>query len=254
MNNVIKLPTADNAPQPTGQRLRGAHRSEKYQTVETSDLLLRLQEAFAEDLDFHKAKVMKGSGTRHAINIPIGSETTMRGDIIHPNITLINSYNAECALKILVGFQRLVCMNGMTIGEEMYSERIVHRVGDKIDNFLSTFEEQVGTALGQVTGQLQLVEDLSSQTILQGQALQVIRNLADDKVVTKVAAEVTANRYIYDAFRRYEDEQQKHTVFGLWNVLNEELRRTATTRTSAFRLLDRNNKLLPAILDAVKVA
>jgi hypothetical protein len=250
--SIIKLPTNFEG-QSRAHRLRTTV-SDKYQTVDTVKLVDRLRDSFSNYLDIDDGTIKRGPGTIHAVTVPIKTGTTMRGDIIQPNITFINSFNGECALKLNIGFMRLVCFNGLQVGEALFTRNVRHVHGQKLTGFLNSFESDVADTLGQIDSVLQDIEEVTSKPITPTDAVSIIHRLRDSKVVTVRAAEVAHLTYVTNRFRRPEDKAQANTLFGLWNILNEELEQQRSKQTTAFSLMNRNNKLLPAIIAAAATA
>lgn len=71
---------------------------------------------------------MKATLTFPEVQVPIGDN----GDLINPQITIRNGYDGNWALSILFGAFRLVCSNGLVIGEKalQYRKEHVHDVGE----------------------------------------------------------------------------------------------------------------------------
>ena len=216
--------------------------------METQLLIERLSAAFPEQLDMSGGQVRRGTGTIHSLVVPINTETTMRGDVIQPNINIINSYNGECSLKLDIGFTRLVCLNGMRVGSSLFNRRVRHVTGQKMNDFLLSFEDSVAETLGAVDSEVKRIEELSSQEVTKEDALRIIYKLQDAGVITRAAGHSADWVFFTGNFRRPADREQSNTLFGLWNVINEEMEQTRTSRTTDFSLLKRNDKLLPAIL------
>ncbi|MCK9596517.1 DUF945 domain-containing protein [Candidatus Pacearchaeota archaeon] len=65
---------------------------------------------------------MKATFTFSEIDHNIGD----KGDILHPTVTLFNSYDASWPLSLLFGAFRVVCSNGMIVGEKFMQFKRKH--------------------------------------------------------------------------------------------------------------------------------
>lgn len=236
-----------------GQRLK-TNVSHKYATVESSQLIRRLEESFSDKLDFNKGSIRRGTGTTHHVTIPTKSRMKLKQvDDVIPNVSFTNSYNGECRLKVNIGFLRLVCLNGMVIGENIYSQSVKHVKGVKMSVFLDSFEGIIGQSLLDITDQLKQIDALTNHEIQSHQLFPTINQLVETNYMTKTAGDNVKGIYASGRFRRLEDWQQRHNIYGLWNVINEELRETRTKRTTDANLFVRNQKLLDGILSVLDV-
>lgn len=237
MTNVLQLPIVKEKT------------SAKYALVPTRSLIEKLESVGMQDvLDLDTATAGRGGGgTRHHINIPIKSDLLLDG--VRPSLTIINSYEGECSLKVLVGFYRMACSNGMVVGQGTYQQKVRHIKGHKLSAFLDTFQSRISAAVYDIPAIMSYVDGLRHIYISQSAALDTIRLLVSAKVITKKAGSSALNIYSSGKFRRLEDFAVGNTIYGLWNILNEELRRTATKRTSEGTLLAKNTKLLDNILE-----
>lgn len=226
--------------------------SDKYGLVKTSELVSRLEQNFADVLNLDQARVGRGGGgTKHHVTIPLSGGATYLDGVI-PTITIINSYQGETALKLLIGFYRVACSNGMVVGDGVYQQSVRHIKGQKLEGFLDGFEQKVAAAIGDVQDVLSYVDSTRSMEVDSRKILPILSLLGESGAITKRALESAWNIYLTDRFRRYEDWQVRHTIYGLWNIINEELRRSATSRTTSGSLLERNRKLLGEILRATE--
>lgn len=240
MNNIINLPTLNN--------LSAQKTSAKYGVVSTKDLVGRLQEAMPNALDYDKATVGVAGGTRHHVGIPMKGVGPITFDNVIPTLNILNSYQGESSLQLLIGFYRIACSNGMIIGKGVYQKKIRHIQGDKLSLFLDSFESEVAEAINDTQETLHIVSATQDMRVSSLTVLEVLRRLYDMKIITKKAAEQVAQIYINRSFRRVEDKFIAWSVYGLWNIINEELRLTATNKTTYGSLLNKNLRLLDEIV------
>jgi len=73
------------------------------------------------------------------------------GDLINPTITILNSYDLSWAYKVLFGAYRLVCTNGMVVGEKFLEYRKEHhqdinleRISELLIQNMERMSDQIG--------------------------------------------------------------------------------------------------------------
>ena len=224
--------------------------SDKYQYISTNLLINSVREPLGSVLDFDKARYgTGGGGSKHHYTVPVKTDGSVLLDGVVPTVNIINSYHGECALKILVGFYRMVCSNGMIIGEGTYNRKVHHVKGQKVNYFLTHFEQELTAAVEDVSQLLTYVRSTVDMAVSSERALSMALDLQQRGVLTKSAYKNVHTIYSEDATRRTADKYVMHSIYGLWNICNEELRRTRSSRTSDGKLVERNSKLLDSILD-----
>ncbi|MCL1142953.1 DUF932 domain-containing protein [Shewanella gaetbuli] len=110
---------------------------ERCPTLDTNGLIIRDQTAYAGG-----RTVRSYIFPEHKINIGTGDVTNLR-------INVLNSYDGSCNLQVLVGGYRIVCANGMVVGEHLTKTSKRHtsvldipRVGIQIAAALNNFEKE----------------------------------------------------------------------------------------------------------------
>ena len=224
--------------------------SDKYASVDTGNLVNRLDDSFGDILDLPNLRNIEGTGTREYVEIPLKHSRLVGGDEVIPNLLLTNSHQGESSLRINLGFLRLVCGNGMMVGESVFEERVRHVKGKKMDEFLSEFEIKINYAVSSLDHQFEVLERMVQVKVTPAQQLGIILDLSEKKLLTNRARDNAFHIVNHQDYRRDADTIHQGNIYGLWNVINEELRRTATQRTSQARLIERNKKLLDSIFGA----
>ena len=105
--------------------------SEKYQLIKHEDVIEMVEKAikkspeyghFERDITFLSGEAkMKASYVFPEITVPVG-----RGDLINPKIDVFNSYDGGWRFNLLFGAFRLVCSNGLVIGEKVLQYKVKH--------------------------------------------------------------------------------------------------------------------------------
>lgn len=174
----------------------------------------------------------------------------VHGDMVKPTILLRNSTDGTSACQIHVGLLRLVCANGLIAGDSVYSDRIIHRVtkDDKVGTFLRELPSKLGYAIQFICsgGYTQRVEELTSMTLDSEQMRLIIDSLRGDVVISEQLQEAAK----YRVYRPRRAEDTGMTLWTLYNILNEELRRSSR---SATRIAERNVRLLDQVRETALV-
>lgn len=181
--------------------------------------------------------------TKHCIVYTLtGAETlALAGDRVTPQIYVFNSYQKESAFMIAVGFLRWVCDNGMVVGENLFSRRVIHRTGPTLQQRVAEIEDGLAAALDYIeSGELAaLADELTALPLTSDQAISIAASLP----IPKRVREQVMYAFSGLALRRYEDSADNLWTF--WNTVNEYMRRSAR---SAVRNLERNTDILDHIL------
>jgi len=226
--------------------------SSKYQTVSTNDLIANLKASENAHM-FNWAgmtyKKTTNKNTKHIVEIPLKCEIVVNGDKCIPKLLLINSFNRESSLFIGVGIYRFVCSNGLVVGQNFYSEKVRHIQGPKIDEFLDTYKTKVDRVVAYINNNLvEKLDTLGTTEVTTAKVYSIIDQLEEKKQITKKAAERTRTMYQVGQFYRAEDRANKNNLWGLWNVINEQIEETRTTRTSDITVFNKNQKLLDNLI------
>jgi hypothetical protein len=156
--------------------------------------------------------------TKHFIRIRLGNAPTIVGECI-PEIVLFNSFNGEGSLGIAVGLYRLVCSNGLTVGQDLFSEKVRHVRGPNMNGFLEDFESKIVWAIKYIKEKLEpQVQQMKNTKLSYTQMANIVEGLtltpaARDNVVVNLQ---TSRR------RAVESEDN---LWNIYNIVNETLRR-----------------------------
>jgi hypothetical protein len=161
--------------------------------------------------------------------------TTPRGKFVHtarmpiqvgegeayPQLYLFNKNDGGHALRISVGFYRVVCMNGLIAGEGGgFNERVIHRAGQRLDEFLGTLDERIRVAMNDALyGFDGFKDELQSLVLTEAQGFDIIGSLP----MSEAARRKSIYFWAQNASRRPED--RGYTAWQLYNLVNEFDRR-----------------------------
>jgi hypothetical protein len=126
-------------------QVQGYNVSDKYTPVTTQNLIDTLTAKGYVQTSLVKTKVRgatKEGFQKHMVRLAhadLNLKLTNVGDS-RPEIVLVNSYDGSSSLKILLGIFRLVCSNGMVVGQNFgsYAVRHVGDIGSQIDAALTS--------------------------------------------------------------------------------------------------------------------
>lgn len=114
--------------------------SDRYQTVSHSDALGLvaggLKKIFARDIEMSVCTLRGGARVRAEFKIPMAPIKLVKGDLTNITVVVNNSYDRSCPFSAVLGAFRLVCSNGMTIGESLGSvkaKHLIHSEGEDAD-------------------------------------------------------------------------------------------------------------------------
>lgn len=119
--------------------------TKKYKHVQSWDLVEAFSKIGYEVLswDMQKSK-RNGSHAPHMIEMVLTStQYKIKNEIIHPQIVILNSYNAKQALRIKFGiFYSQGHKMSLLIGDALEGSRIVH-MGEKVDKLVQDIHEDI---------------------------------------------------------------------------------------------------------------
>lgn len=122
--------------------------SKKYHLIKTGDVVGKFIEKGWKIRNFNIAnsgKKFNGFQTHEVVMIPLVPypSNAFGKEELEQQISIINSYNRRCSLKLFFGIFKLVCLNGLKVGEIFSSSSRKH-IGDfNIDEAISNFENDV---------------------------------------------------------------------------------------------------------------
>lgn len=175
-----------------------------------------------------------GAVYRHTLRSTV--PTTINGDTVYPQITIVDRTFAGASLKVFVGFYRLICSNGLTVavGENM-SWSIDHRLSSVEQ--LMQLSRSIAAAWSKV---------IDAQLVLEKAAATVIDSPEHLIAQLEVFSPARRQRLIDSLFTaRAQDNIQ--TAYGLYNFINEADRQLARSGSTAY--LDRDTEMLATIME-----
>ena len=145
---------------------------------------------------------------RHVVRLQHADLMPMQKDEYRPEIVLTNSHDATCSLRLTLGIYRLVCTNGLVVGETMFTERFVHRQinVDRVNEAAIALSKKIPMMADRVN-------QMKERVLTPVEATRFVREAVELRYTEeKKINEVT---FAMGRARRYEDG-----TMNLWQVFN----------------------------------
>jgi len=158
--------------------------------------------AYSKDVVFYPDSdnpdaAIKATYTFKDVDFKIGG-----GEIIHPTITVFNSYNKKFAYKVLFGAFRLVCSNGLVIGEKFVAYRKEHHQNYDIQAVANILDSN----MDKMADQINLWDKWLDRKVIEG----------DIKLIDKIGFNKTQKEELY-----FEKEvSTNHTMEDITNGIS----------------------------------
>ena len=116
------IPCIDRAVKPE-------ERSEHYGFVSTAAVLTALENGGWEvkGVQLPRKKTNDPSVAKHLVTLTHPALTGTLSDGLIPTLNVLNSHNTSSSLQLRLGIYRLVCTNGLMIGEDWAGFKVIHR-------------------------------------------------------------------------------------------------------------------------------
>lgn len=166
-------------------------------------------------------------GYKGMLQAYFGDKVQTDSGAVSPMLFLRNINDGGHALMIGVGMFRFVCMNGLVVGDNFYSRRIIHRAGPTLDEFLTNLDKNLDAAFETAASMdlAGMVEEYSARQVTEQQGIEVLASLPLPRNVVDSAI------YRWIAPSRTEDTPRN--LWSLYNIANEA-NRVRSSSTSAF--------------------
>lgn len=141
--------------------------SDRYQVVEHGAAIQRVEDAMAQYFGkgiapkFNVRSLANGARIRAEVKLPIPDVKLAKGDVSHLTLLLRNSYDRSCSFGATLGAFRLVCSNGMTVGETFGAIKSKHVV--RADHELGDGHDSILDQLGNIIARAPLIKETWSK-------------------------------------------------------------------------------------------
>lgn len=166
-------------------------------------------------------------GYKGMLQAYFGDKVQTDSGAVSPMLFLRNINDGGHALMIGVGMFRFVCANGLVVGDNFYSRRIIHRAGPTLDEFLTNLDKNLDAAFETAASMdlAGMVEEYSARQVTEQQGIEVLASLPLPRNVVDSA--------IYRWIAPVREEDTPRNVWSLYNIANEA-NRVRSSSTSAF--------------------
>jgi hypothetical protein len=227
--------------------------SSYYQTMDTRKLVEEILELGIFELvsiftKKTRKKIYDGRG-KHIVKLRSIKPVEIGGDLLKPEIVIMNSYDGSCPLKVYVGIYRIICSNGLVVATKDFGQFSVRHMGTPAD---AAFEVAMGfldSLNAVVEKQKQMAAVILSPSQIEGftrQALALrwggVALTADVSNVAKALRSEDEGDSLWTVFNRV----QEACTLGGFKV--EGMKRKGRPLTSAVADLVFNQKLFELAL------
>jgi hypothetical protein len=193
------------------------HLSDKYMPVSTEILL---EPFINKGWKIVESKANK-KGSREWLTLE-HEAFRIGGDNVRIEVT--NSYDGSTALNIMGGIGRLVCSNGLVVGEDFEAFRFIHK-GENIYEKLDNAYEKIVAKLNELKTK---VETLNNTVLDHGQTLNIVRNIYKKMIETdgvkKSVKLVSIPEDTFQlTFQAHRDADKGNDAFTVLNVVQENI-------------------------------
>lgn len=160
------------------------------------------------------------------------------GGVITPRLWLKNDNTGGSALTVGIGFFRLVCLNGLYMGlHTAMGLKLSHRDGPTAHNVLDLLPETLNSVVANIASgeATEALIEASQQKVLN--PIDIIGSLNIGKKAKERSIDLVAWNH-----GRQEDDY--NSVFGLYNLVNEQI---AKTSRSSYRAAEKDMGLMQNI-------
>jgi hypothetical protein len=188
----------------------------------------------AKDKSHTKAAKQYGGGAVYWHTFRSNTPVTVNRDVVFPQIQIQDRTFSGGSLKVLIGFYRLVCSNGLTVavGEQMKWS---------IDHRLSSVEQlrQLSRSIAAAWSKV-----IEAQAILNAAAQTPVNPF---RIIEALPFSEHKKHKLKISLNIARAEDDVSTAYGLYNFLNEQDRLAARRNSTAH--LDRDTVMLATILE-----
>jgi hypothetical protein len=191
----------------------------RYQAIDSATVIGAVERVAAErglTIQSVRGSAAARKSTKHVIRVRFDQIQGYGKNQYFPEIVIFNSYDGEQTLRISTGMYRLVCSNGLTVGESISEHvRIKHVVGPKSLEFIKNLEFQIAACVDRLASMGAAVTRLQSKVLTATQEEKIVESL---KLPKRAAAQLQVIRG--GALGR----DHEMDLWAFYNAVNEALR------------------------------
>lgn len=195
--------------------------SDRYSFIPTIQVVDVLREQGWLPTKAMQSKARSANGkfeAKHLIRFRKDDASLKVGDSF-AELVLINSHNGTSAFQLMGGIYRLVCSNGMILGDTYASQRVTHSgyTNDKVIEAQFKVLETVPQIAGSVERMNSVLLNDSERLALAESALAVRYEMNEE--TQKIESPINAESLLLR--RRYDDKEQ--TLWNTFNTIQENI-------------------------------
>lgn len=173
--------------------------------------------------------------TRHVIRIRFDGLKGTGQDQYFPELVLYNSYDGEQSLRLSTGMFRLICSNGLTIGEGITEHTRVRHVQGPAMDFRKNLEYQIAACIDALVSMESTIARLKGMTL----PATVEQGITDS---LKLSKRMTGQLSLIRSGAAGRDSEQN--LWAYYNAVNEVLRKgSRSAAANEFRNMNLLSKL-----------
>lgn len=235
---------------------RGLNVSEAYKVIQSQDLISALEAKGFKTEQVIKTRVKKAEKQgfqKHMIRMSHEKLAFRNVNDSRPEVVIVNSYDGSTSLQFKLGIFRLICSNGLVVGNNILDYRIRHvgEVTSKIADTLDIVASKLSMVDLQITQMKETKLNLEAQQNIIQAGLEALDFKQDRSIDLK---SLLTTRRIEDAEENvwtfYNKIQENLIRFGIRYSTTNEFGRTIFNRTRPVKAIDRQVKINQALYNA----
>jgi hypothetical protein len=165
----------------------------------------------------HRAK----KTTAHGLEITLNTTMSVMGDNIAPRLYVLNSFNGEKQLQVMAGMMRLVCSNGLVVGQELFKEKIRHIQGETFEHKIAALSENISNAIKFMSKMDEQIAGYMSVPTSRELQKSISQRLGFSKRLTDRLT------YTFDNPDMIREEDRGENAWLTYNIINETMKRSS---------------------------
>jgi hypothetical protein len=190
--------------------------SSNYKLIRHEDAIEEIERALAPSTELGDFEVTTGffndgGRMRRTYRFPVVSFEIAEGDLVNPELHLFNSYDISWPLAVYLGAFRLVCTNGLVVGEDLLRLRKRHVYGlERLE-----LEQEVSSALKRMRTQITQWQGWTNRQL----SRESYQTIMETMEFGRRASEAIMDRIAEEATGRESDGFPRVSLWAFYNVL-----------------------------------